>query len=98
MSNNSIWPIDKTLSDATTPGQSGHGIDGNEGVLYIRQNSSITESSSSDCFVSYPGHSLKKFYPSAEMQSATPPDLATRHLDQMGLSGANTGWDLAQTR
>ena len=31
----SIWPIDRTLSGATTPGQSGPGSDGNEGVLHI---------------------------------------------------------------
>ena len=31
----SIWPIDRTLSGATTPGQSRPGSDGNEGVLYI---------------------------------------------------------------
>ena len=33
----SIWPIDKTLSNATTPEQSGSGSDGNEGVLCIPQ-------------------------------------------------------------
>ena len=33
----SIWPIDRTLSGATTPGQSGHGSDGNEGMSYIPQ-------------------------------------------------------------
>ena len=38
----SIWPIDRTLSGATTPGQSGHGSDGNEGVLRIPQSSCIT--------------------------------------------------------
>ena len=31
----SIWPIDRTFSSVTTPGQSGPGSDGNEGVLYI---------------------------------------------------------------
>ena len=36
MSNSSIWPIDETLSMATTPGQSGPGSDGNEGALSIR--------------------------------------------------------------
>ena len=55
---NSIWPIDRTLSGATTPGHSGPGSDGNEGVLCIPQSSSITETSLSDCLVSYPGHSL----------------------------------------
>ena len=31
----SIWPIDKTLSGATTSAQSGPGIDANEWVLCI---------------------------------------------------------------
>ena len=37
MSNSSIWPIYRTLSDAITPGQSGPGSDGNKGVLRIPQ-------------------------------------------------------------
>ena len=49
----SIWPINRTLSGATTPGQSGPDSDGNEGGLRIPQNSSITEASPSDCLVSY---------------------------------------------
>ena len=70
MSNSSIWFIDKTLSGATTPGQSGAGSIGNEGVLCIPQNSSITGASPLDCLMSYPGHSLEeKSYPSAEKQS-----------------------------
>ena len=32
---NPIWLIDRTLSGATTSGQSGHGSGGNEGVLRI---------------------------------------------------------------
>ena len=48
----SIWPIDRTLSSATTPGQSGPGNDGNEGLLHIPQSSSITGTSLSDCLVS----------------------------------------------
>ena len=55
---NSISPIDRTLLDATTLGLSGPGNDGNEGVLHIPQSSSITGTSPSDCWVSYPGHSL----------------------------------------
>ena len=39
---NSIRPIDRTLSGATTPGQNGPWSDGNEGVLCIPQSSSIT--------------------------------------------------------
>ena len=38
--------------------QRGPGSDGNEGVLHIPQSSSITRTSASDRFVSYPGHSL----------------------------------------
>ena len=55
MSNSSIWPIDRILSGATTLGQSGPGSDGNEGVLYIPQISSITGALPSDCLVLYPG-------------------------------------------
>ena len=54
MSNHSIWPIDRTLLGATTPGQSGPGSNGNKGVLRIPQSSSITGTSPSDCLVSYP--------------------------------------------
>ena len=54
----SIWLIDRTLSGATTPGQSGPGSDGNEGAIHIPQSSSITGSSPSDCLVSYSRHSL----------------------------------------
>ena len=54
----SIWPLDMTLSGATTPGQTVPGSDGNEGVLCIRQSSSITGTSPSDRLVSYLGHSL----------------------------------------
>ena len=60
--------MDRTLSGATTPAHSGPESDGNEGVLYIPQSSSITEASLSDCLVSYPGYSLEEFYPSAERQ------------------------------
>ena len=54
----SIRPIDRALSGATTPGQSGPGSDSNERVLRISQSSSITRTSPSDCLVSYPGHSF----------------------------------------
>ena len=82
MLKSSIWPIDKTLSGASTPGQSAHGNDGNEGVLHIPQSSSITEASPFGCLVSYPGHLLGQSYPSAEMQSlysAAPADWATQN-------------------
>ena len=54
MLNSSIWLIDRTLLDATTPGQSGPGSNDNDGALRIPQSSSITGASPSDCFVSYP--------------------------------------------
>ena len=59
MSNSSIWPINRTLSGATTLGQSGLGSNGNNGILNIPQNSSITGASPSDCLMSYPGHLLR---------------------------------------
>ena len=46
----SIGPIDRVLSGATTLGQSGSGSNGNEGVLYIPQSSSITGTSPLDFF------------------------------------------------
>ena len=49
--------MDRTLSGATTPGQSEPGSNGNKGVLHIPQSSSITGNSPSDCLVSYLGHS-----------------------------------------
>ena len=52
MSNSSIWPIDRALSDATTPGRSGPGNNGNVGVLPIHQ-SSKTGVSPSNGFVLY---------------------------------------------
>ena len=58
------------LSGAITPGQSGPGSNGNEGVLRIPQSSSTAGNSPSDCLVSYRGHSLGGgSYPSAEVQS-----------------------------
>ena len=57
----SIWPIDRILSDATPPGQIGPRSNGNEGVLHIPQCSSITEISTSNCLISCPVHSLRKY-------------------------------------
>ena len=54
----SIWPIDRTLSGATTSGQCGPESDSNEGVLRIPQSSNITETSPSDGLELYPGRSL----------------------------------------
>ena len=72
-----------TLLDAATLDQSGPGSDGNEGVLNIPPNSSITKASSSDCLVSYPGHPLGKSYHTVEiksMYSAAPADWAIRSI------------------
>ena len=63
----SIWPIGRTLSDATTLGQSRPGSNANKKVLCFPQSYSITGASSSDCLMSYPGHLLGESYPSAEM-------------------------------
>ena len=57
MFNSSIWPIDRTLADATTMDQSGPGNSDIEGVLHIPQ-SSTTGASITDCFISYPGDSF----------------------------------------
>ena len=78
----SIWPIDRTLSDTTTLGQSGPRSDGNEEALCIPQSLSITGTSPSDCLVSYLGHSLERPYPLAEKQSVystAPADWVTNH-------------------
>ena len=53
----SIWPINRTLSGATTTGQSGPGSDGYEGVLRILQSSSITGAVPSYCLVLYQDYS-----------------------------------------
>ena len=79
----SIWPIDRTLSYDITPGQSGLGSDGIEGVFCISQSSSITETSPSDCLVSYIRTlvEVEGSYPFAEMRSVhstAPADLATK--------------------
>ena len=57
-----------TLSGAITPGQSGVGSDGNDGVLRIPQSYCSTGALSLDCLFSYPGH-LSESYSSAEIQS-----------------------------
>ena len=59
----SIWPIDRTISGATTPGHSAPGSNGIEGVLRIPQSPNITETSPSGCLVSYPGHSFAGWVP-----------------------------------
>ena len=75
-----------TLSSATTPSKGGPSSDGNEGVLFISQSSSITETLPSDCFVSYAVHSFAVWGSnrSAEVQtvySVTPTDEAINKLE-----------------
>ena len=65
----SILHIDRTLTDATAPDQSGTESDGNEEVFGIPQSSSITRALPSDCLVSYLVHTLWESYPSAEILS-----------------------------
>ena len=60
--NSYIWPIDKTLSGATTSGQSGIGNNGNELLLQIPQ-SSRARASPSGGLASYPGRSLVESIP-----------------------------------
>ena len=90
-----IQLINRTLSGTTTLGQSGPGNDGNKEVLRISQSYTITRASPSDCLVPYPGHSLGKSYPSAEMQSmysAAPADWATDTLDSKRYYQSRTKW------
>ena len=66
-----FWPLNRTLSGATTPSQSRPRSDSNEVVLYTSQSSNIPEDSPSDCLVSYGGlyFSGGGSYTSAEMLS-----------------------------
>ena len=61
--------MDRILSGATNPGQSGpRGYD-NEGVLCIPQSSDISGALPSDCLILYARHLLQWSYSSAEIQS-----------------------------
>ena len=82
----SIWPIDRTLSSNTSPGQSGPGSDGKEGVLHISRSSNITGVLRSDYLVSYLGESLEESNPSVEKQSVyspAPADEASRCYEKL---------------
>ena len=59
--------MDRTLSFAATPDQSGPERDGNEEVHRISTSSSFTGASPSDCLMLYPA--VESSYSSAEMQS-----------------------------
>ena len=71
MSNISIWPINRTLSGATTTGYSGPGSNGNQEVLPIPQISQ-DGTAPSHSLMSYPGHThvvcVGGSYSSTEMQ------------------------------
>ena len=62
MPNSSICLIDRTLSGATTPSQSGPGSDGYEAPALLEPQHQIF-------LISYPALSLGESYPSADMQS-----------------------------
>ena len=74
----SILPIDRTLSGATIPSQSGPGSNGNEWVLRIPQSPSIRGTSPSDCLVSYQD---------TRLGSPTPPQRCSRCILQPLLTG-----------
>ena len=61
MSNSSIWPIDRTISGAITPSQSGPGSNGNEGVLCIPQSSILLKPQNQIVL-----YHIQDTYPSAE--------------------------------
>ena len=78
MSNCSIWPIDRTLSDTTSPGQSGPGSDGNKHSPTLHHYWNLTMRLFG---VIYRTIVVLGSYPSAEMQSVystAPADWATR--------------------
>ena len=58
-----MWPIEITLSGNTTLSLSGPRRDDIKGEFCILQTSSITGTPLSNCFVSYPGHTLGKSHP-----------------------------------
>ena len=74
----SIWPMDGTLSESTSLGQSESESNCYEGVLHIPQSSRI-EASPSDILVSYPGHSLER--------GLTPLQRCSRHILQPQSNG-----------
>ena len=71
------------------PRKSGPNTNGNEGVLHIPQ-SSKSGSSPSDCFVSYPVHSLGVSYPSEKYSQyilwPQPTELKIQWIDRSALT------------
>ena len=89
----SIWPIDRTLSSATTPSQSGPASNGNEAVLRIPQSSSITGTSPCDCLVSYPGNLLGESYSRCILQPQPTEQLEVK-VDAIIIGTSDTLWDV----
>ena len=56
MSNSSIWPMNRLLSGATTPGQNGPRSDIDEVLFCIPQSLKITGASPWNCLMSYTEH------------------------------------------
>ena len=65
----SIWPIDRLYQVLPHRARVDLGAMVNKGRSAFPKAPVLLEASPSDCLVSYPGHSLERFYPSAEMQS-----------------------------
>ena len=91
MSNSSILFIDRALSGATTPYQSGQGSDDNEEVFCIPQNSNITGASPSDCLVWCPEHLLGGSYSFVEMQSVY--SIAPAFISYLIFKGLYIQWE-----
>ena len=77
----SIRPIDRTQSGVTIPGQCGPGSDGNKGLLYIPQSSSITGASPSGRLIS-----LKSSQCSLQFQPTRPGDFEFVYIYEYILS------------
>ena len=78
----SIGPIDRTLSGATTPGQSRPGRDDSQGVFCIPQSSSITGTSPLDCFLIYLRVFLRAYYAEGQSEcSAAPADKKINNIE-----------------
>ena len=71
-----MWPMDRILSGATSPGHSGPGSDGNKRATLHSPKLQHYWSFTIRLFSVISGHSLGESFPSAEMQSvySTVPD------------------------
>ena len=85
----SLWPIDRSLSIATTPGESRAGRNDNEGVYCIPQNLDITGTSPSDYLELLPGYTLEESYPSRDARDVMVIVVGNEHGD----TSSNPGRD-----